>query len=45
MPKSQICINPHIWKMSNKGRGVREFLAHVDGRVSTLRFCLIFFQI
>jgi hypothetical protein len=23
--KSQICIIPHIWKMSNKGRGVSEY--------------------
>jgi hypothetical protein len=28
--KSQICIIPHIWKMSDKGRGVSEFASPIS---------------
>jgi hypothetical protein len=27
--KNQICIIPHIWKMSNKGRGVSELASPI----------------
>jgi hypothetical protein len=27
--KSQICIIPHMWKMSNKGRGVGELASPI----------------